>query len=269
MNDWLKKKEGASLDERREFMQETLNRMVASVRYGIIQPEDASRTIHGCAAMLGLQLAEDIPETALIVTGMRKMVQRDDVINSFKDFGEIQDAAVSPNARGFGLVRFKSSKSVQRAMARFRTEEIVVQDVAVMIKVLKSDSPVEPRDFPSVVDLNRHHSGEPRRDRGGPSQPPPAPQRLAMEDSHHVVNLSTIGYSGDSGGRGSESGRGSERSSDRGGRRRYPDPPRPPASDAGSATSARSRSSNRSHHTRNRSGETGSSGSQRRSSRRT
>jgi len=89
-------------------MQETLNRMVASVRYGIIQPEDASRTIHGCAAMLGLQLAEDIPETALIVTGMRKMVKRADMIGSFKEFGEIEDAAVSPNARGFGECLFSS-----------------------------------------------------------------------------------------------------------------------------------------------------------------
>mmetsp|Transcript_24078 Transcript_24078/g.32013 ORF Transcript_24078/g.32013 Transcript_24078/m.32013 type:complete len:1012 (+) Transcript_24078:2-3037(+) len=266
MNDWLKKREGASLDQRREFMQETLNRMVASVRYGIIQPEDASRTIHGCAAMLGLQLAEDIPETALIVTGMRKMVKRADMIGSFKEFGEIEDAAVSPNARGFGLVRFKSSKSVQRAIARFRTEEIVVEDVAVMIKVLKSDSPVESRDLPSVVDLSRHHPGDSRRDGMRPLPPPPLP-RMAIEDSHQVVNLSTIGYSGDSVGRGSESVRGSDKGSDRG-RRRYPDPPRPPSSDAGSAASARSRASSRSQHTSNRSGETGSSTSRTKKTRR-
>jgi hypothetical protein len=137
MNDWLKRKEGASVDERyvftlwsfvpakyaifaqslyfsnvcvcvrvhhdrRAFMQETLNKMVSSVRHGIIAPEEASRTIHGCAAMLGLQLAEDIPETTLIVTGMRKMVERGDVIEAFLEFGEIENAAVAPNARGFG-----------------------------------------------------------------------------------------------------------------------------------------------------------------------
>jgi hypothetical protein len=83
-------------------MQETLNKMVSSVRHGIIAPEEASRTIHGCAAMLGLQLAEDIPETTLIVTGMRKMVERGDVIEAFLEFGEIENAAVAPNARGFG-----------------------------------------------------------------------------------------------------------------------------------------------------------------------
>ena len=43
-------------------MQETLNKMVASVRHGIISPEDASRTIHECAAMLRLELAEKISE---------------------------------------------------------------------------------------------------------------------------------------------------------------------------------------------------------------
>lgn len=140
MNDWLKRRERAPLEDRRAFIQETLNRMVASVRHGIIAPEDASRTIHESAAMLGLQLAENIPETAVIVTGMRKLVTRKDVLEAFREFGEIDDAAVSPNARGFGLVRYKSTKSVQRAMERFRIGEIVVQDVAVVIKVLKSDA---------------------------------------------------------------------------------------------------------------------------------
>mmetsp|Transcript_33959 Transcript_33959/g.49738 ORF Transcript_33959/g.49738 Transcript_33959/m.49738 type:complete len:96 (+) Transcript_33959:2114-2401(+) len=87
-------------------MQETLNKMVASVRYGVIPPEDASRTIHGCAAMLGVPLAQDISETALIVTGMRKMVKRADMIYSFQEFGEIDYAAVAPNARGFGACFF-------------------------------------------------------------------------------------------------------------------------------------------------------------------
>ena len=40
-----------------------------------------------------------------------------------------------------GVVRYKSSKFAHRAMKRFRTGEIVVQDVAVMIKILKSTEP--------------------------------------------------------------------------------------------------------------------------------
>jgi hypothetical protein len=83
-------------------MQESLNKMVSSVRYGAVSPGDASRVIHGCAALLGLQLAEDIPETTLIITGMRKSVTRKDVEEAFTKFGEIDGASVSSNQRGFG-----------------------------------------------------------------------------------------------------------------------------------------------------------------------
>lgn len=83
-------------------MQETLNAMVSNVRRGLMSPEDASRTIHGSAAMLGLQLAENLPETTLIVTGMRKQVTKDHVIKAFQEFGEIENAGVSSKERGFG-----------------------------------------------------------------------------------------------------------------------------------------------------------------------
>lgn len=120
-------------------MQELVNKMVAGVRYELIGPEGASRTIHGCAAMLRLELAESIPEKALIITGLRKMVKRQDLIDSFSEFGELEDAAVASNSRGFGLVRYRSVKSVLRAIERFKRGEIVVQDVAVMVKKLSSD----------------------------------------------------------------------------------------------------------------------------------
>src|SRR6056300_1495462 len=82
---------------RRDFMQETLNRMVASVRQGVLGPDDASRTIHECAALLGLQLASEIPVTTLIVTGMRKNVSARDMVDTFCEFGQISEAAVAPN----------------------------------------------------------------------------------------------------------------------------------------------------------------------------
>lgn len=87
---------------RRGFMQETLNKMVASVRQGVLGPDDASRTIHECAALLGLQLATEIPVTTLIVTGMRKTVSARDMIDAFCEFGQISEAAVAPNKRDFG-----------------------------------------------------------------------------------------------------------------------------------------------------------------------
>ena len=76
--------------------------MVASVRHGVLGPEEASRSIHECAALLGLQLATEIPGTTLIITGMRKTVTAEDMIDAFSEFGEISEAAVASNQRGFG-----------------------------------------------------------------------------------------------------------------------------------------------------------------------
>ncbi|CAJ1945406.1 unnamed protein product [Cylindrotheca closterium] len=139
VTDWLKRKEHATLQEKRGFMQETLNKMVASVRQGVLGPDDASRTIHECAALLGLQLASEIPVTTLIVTGMRKNVSARDMIDTFCEFGQISEAAVAPNKRDFGILRFKTNQSVKRAMEKLRVGEIVVQDVAVHVKVLQSE----------------------------------------------------------------------------------------------------------------------------------
>mmetsp|Transcript_13886 Transcript_13886/g.40599 ORF Transcript_13886/g.40599 Transcript_13886/m.40599 type:complete len:1190 (-) Transcript_13886:39-3608(-) len=228
MNDWLKRKEGAGLDERRGFMQETLNKMVASVRHGIVEPEEASRTIHECAAMLGLQLAENIPETALIVTGMRKTVGTEEMIVSFKEFGDIEGASVSPNQRGFGLVRYRSPKSVLRAIDRFKTAEIVVQDVAVMIRVLKSEG--------GSISKEVQYSGSNRQSaKVEVGRSSAAASRGTGMEAHHGANLETIGYPGNSFG-----GPSGAVAASRG----YPRP----GSDTGSARSGRSRtSSSRGH----------------------
>lgn len=207
-------------------MQETLNKMVASVRHGIISPEDASRTIHECAAMLRLELAEKIPETALIITGMRKAVKADEVIDAFKEFGEIEDAAVSPNARGFGLVRFLSPKSVLRALDKFRKEEIVVQDVAVMIRVLKSDDMLMPmRDTPAQP-VSAGTSVTARSMGSGAIH--------VVEAAQHGSDLDTIGYNSSLGAGGG----------------RYPVTSRGPGSDTRSDTSGRSSNRNGAGHQR-------------------
>jgi len=155
ISDWLKKKEGATPEERRELMQDTLNEMVFKVRRGAISPEHASRTIHGCGAMLGLQLEENLPGTTLIVTGIRKKAKKEDVVEAFKEFGDIENAAMATNSRGFGVVRYRSPTSVQRAMDRYRMGEIVVQDVAANVRVLK--------EYPlGEVDMTRQYSSERR-----------------------------------------------------------------------------------------------------------
>lgn len=118
-------------------MQDTLNRMVASVRHGVLGPSDASRTIHECAALLGLQLAAEIPVTTVVISGMRKNVTAQDIIDTFSEFGNVSTAAVAPSERGFGILRFKNGDSVDAAMKKYRKEEVVVQDVGVQLKVIK------------------------------------------------------------------------------------------------------------------------------------
>ena len=85
-------------------MQEKLNKMVSTVHHGAIEPEDALRTMHGIAAMLGLELEEELPQKALLVTGMRKKVSRRDVSEAFTIFGEIESVSVTSNQRGFGTI---------------------------------------------------------------------------------------------------------------------------------------------------------------------
>lgn len=54
-----------------------------------------------------------------------------------------------------GVVRYRSPNSVQSAMERFRFGEIVVQDVGVMVRILKADNMGE-------VVLKRQYSNERR-----------------------------------------------------------------------------------------------------------
>jgi hypothetical protein len=124
-------------------MQDILNKMVSSVRYGVLLADDASRTIHESAALLGLELANDLPMTTVIISGMRKQATPNNMIKALQEFGDIDTAAVAPNERGFGIVRFRHPKSVDRAMRRYRSGEILVQDVGVQVKALMPSGNVE------------------------------------------------------------------------------------------------------------------------------
>lgn len=145
VNDWLKRHEGASVEQKRLFMQDVLNRMVTSVRFGVVLAEDASRTIHESAALLSLPLANDLPMTTLIISGMRKKAAASHMVSVLREFGDIDVAAVASGQRGFGIVRFRHPKSVDRAMRRYRSGEIVIEDVGVQIKALMPSGNVEGR----------------------------------------------------------------------------------------------------------------------------
>jgi hypothetical protein len=143
VNDWIKRNESAPVERKRVFMKEVLNKMVTSVRFGILRADDASRAIHESAALLGLPLANVLPMTTVIVSGMRKTVDASEMTAVFGEFGDIDEAAVASGQRGFGIVRFRSTQSVDRAMRRYRGGEIVVQDVAIQMKVLTPSGQVE------------------------------------------------------------------------------------------------------------------------------
>lgn len=87
---------------RHEYMQVLLTKMVTSVRLGTMGPDDASRTIHECAALLELELANKLPVTTLILSGMQKTTTTVEVMSAFRKFGPVQDAAVASCQRGFG-----------------------------------------------------------------------------------------------------------------------------------------------------------------------
>jgi len=137
-NDWLKKNQ-ESLADKNEFFQEILNKMVVIVRIGIIHPLDAARIIYCCAAILGLKLLKHFPNDVLLVLGMRKTNDasqgRAYLVDAMNEFGQIDGAAIALD-KGFGFVRFVHSKSVDLALERFRTAEIDVQGVSVMISSL-------------------------------------------------------------------------------------------------------------------------------------
>lgn len=138
--DWLKRNESASSERKRAFMEESLNKMVASVRHGVIDAETATRTMHESAALLSLELAEPLSATTLIISGMRKTTTADDMIRAFREFGDIEVAAVASGNRGFGIVRFLRAKAADRALRRYRSAEIVILDVSIQMKVIAQDS---------------------------------------------------------------------------------------------------------------------------------
>ena len=145
VTDWLNRNESAGMERKGAFMQEILNKMVTSVRFGVIVAEDASRTIHESAAILGLQLAEDLPVTTVIISGMRKTTRATDIINALNEFGDIDVAAVASGKRGFGIVRFRRRISVDHALQQYRAGEIVILDVSIQMKVLMPNGVLESR----------------------------------------------------------------------------------------------------------------------------
>ena len=137
-SDWLKKNKANQSLEAKEIFQQILNKVFVVVRNGVFMPHDAIRVVSYCAGILGLKLlTKDFPNDLLLVQGMRKTNDasqgRTHLVNAFKQFGIIAGAAIAVD-KGFGFVRFDSPSSADSALDRFRTAEIEVQNVSVMIE---------------------------------------------------------------------------------------------------------------------------------------
>jgi len=145
VNEWLFQNEHAAVDQKKMFAQDILNRMVASVRYGVLPASDASRTIHESAALLGLPLSHALPTSTLIISGMMKTGRLETMRAALGIYGDIDTAALASRERGFGILRYRSSKSADRAMRRYRKGEVVIENVAVQIKVLTRSGQVDGR----------------------------------------------------------------------------------------------------------------------------
>ena len=113
--------------------------------FDMTSPLQGAHLAHACTTILGLDLLKELPQTTLVITGMRKtndLAQGHNfILKAFKPFGKIEEAAIAPNNRGFGFVRFTKPESVKRALKKYREFEIEIQDVSVSIKTLKSERP--------------------------------------------------------------------------------------------------------------------------------
>lgn len=93
---------------RAEYFQELLNKVVAFVRRGLILSDDATRTIHECATMLGLPIETELPDNVLLITSLRKSNSLEDgrfyLRETFNEFGQIERAALAPRNHGFGEI---------------------------------------------------------------------------------------------------------------------------------------------------------------------
>ena len=127
---------------RNDFFQEVINNTVITVLFGLMHPLEAAQLAHGVATVIGLPLLKELPKKTLVITGMRKTTDVDRgqpfILSAFERFGPIESAAIAPNNRGFGFVRFSKPKSVQKALERYRVAEIEIQNVSVSIKTLEN-----------------------------------------------------------------------------------------------------------------------------------
>ena len=83
-----------------------LNKIVFIVHRGLIRPNDGARILHACATIVGLPLLKELPNTTVTIQGL---IKSNDLahghhllVEAFSPFGDIVDASIAPENRGFG-----------------------------------------------------------------------------------------------------------------------------------------------------------------------
>lgn len=132
-------------DDKQSFFEDVMNKVVLLVHHGLLEPYDCARILHGCASIVGLTLLKELPNTTVAVQGLLKtndLVQGHHLlVTTFEQFGEIVDASIAPQNRGFGFVRFLQSESVEAVLYEQKVSEIEIEDVAISIKTLLRRKP--------------------------------------------------------------------------------------------------------------------------------
>merc|ERR1719416_11576 len=117
--------------------------LLLHVLYKIMGMNSSIRILYECCTVLlqmellnstantkfGTTLQQNNNKTILI-TGMRKNVNIHNVISTFQMFGTMNYIALASFSRDFGFVRYHDADISNAVVRKFRSSEIVVQDVA-------------------------------------------------------------------------------------------------------------------------------------------
>ncbi len=88
------------------FFEDMINKIVLIVHHGLLTPHDGARILHGCASIVGLTLLKELPNTTVVIQGLMSTNEvahgHHLLVSAFEQFGEIVDASICPQNRGFG-----------------------------------------------------------------------------------------------------------------------------------------------------------------------
>jgi hypothetical protein len=91
---------------RQSFFEDMLNKIVLIVHHGLLTPHDGARILHGCASIVGLSLLKELPNNTVVIQGLIPTNELAHghhlLVSAFEQFGEIVDASIAPQNRGFG-----------------------------------------------------------------------------------------------------------------------------------------------------------------------